>query len=120
MINKKSIYGTLEVTTSSDYTLRKINIVNNVGLPYEIQKEINSNLSNMGSTGKIMYAESSGGLEECLKAADVCATNEFKNMGYVATALCILEAAVCFPALYADCFLNEKACLGVKKPFADN
>lgn len=121
MMDEKVFSGKFEVTTSNNSRIKLIDIVKNESV-YE-DKFIFISDGNIGrslgsqSSSKIMYMEQAGGgLKECLKAADICATNEMKNMGYFALALCIVEAYICVPVLYADCFLSEKACLGVDKP----
>lgn len=125
MINKGNFLGIFETRTANNEVLSVMQITNNkmVLLEGDNQlRQIGLGLSNKQKQGsgisKIMLAEQGGGLKECLKAADVCATNSVKDMGPISLALCVVELPICLAAIYADCFINEEACLGIKKPLA--
>lgn len=120
MIDKKSFSGKFEFTTSSNIRLKLVNVVNNKGIyDNNVVYNLNDRLATSTKNSKIMLVDESGGdLGDCLKAADICATQAMKDMGAISLALCVIELPVCIATLYGDCFLHEKACLGIKKPLA--
>lgn len=124
MVENKIFSGTLEFTTSDNFRLNYTSIKDN-NIIFEDKFIYNLKGDLMRSSGsknnsKLMVADSSGGgLVECLKAADVCATQEMKDMGVFALAACVATLPACVAVLYADCMLHEKACLGVDKPLAE-
>lgn len=118
MLQEKNLFASIEVGTTNNETIHSLKYENNSMVSEErISDGLKKSFVAMKDGGKhLMEEAAAGGILECIKQADICATNKFKDLGYLELAACLIAPAPCMGILFGDCFLHEEACLGLEKP----